>query len=118
MHHEVAVVEKHPAGVVQTFNTTRRAPSRRLDVKLDLLSDGANLAHVASTCDHEVIGYSEQLSDVENNGLLRRLRGSGASRNEGVIEAQRDREALLPAGHGEPLVRTAHMVGRQLRSEP
>ena len=74
MDDEIAVVEQHPAGIVEALDATRCAASLRLDEPLDLLGDRANLAGVASTRDHEVIRDPEQISDIEHHRRVDRLR--------------------------------------------
>src|SRR5438105_12639878 len=58
---EVPVVEQDPLGVGAPLGAQRGGPSGRLDLGLDLLSDGEHLAPVGPTGDDEGVGDPQDL---------------------------------------------------------
>ena len=73
VHDEVAVVEQHPAQIVEPLGPQRLRSARRRDLAFDLLGDRAHLAGVRSARDDEVIGDREDVTDREHDGIDRLL---------------------------------------------
>jgi len=80
MHHQVDVIEQHPLGLVVPLDV-RRAQPETLELLLDLIGDGLDLARVAAGAHDEVVGESTGRGiEMEDRDVFRFLRVAGFDR--------------------------------------
>src|SRR4051812_29944899 len=101
MGDEVAVIEQDPLRLPEPLRADRRgAGAVRLDLRFDLLGDGADLAVVAPAGDDEGLGDGENLADLEDDRLFATLGGRRPGR--GSCPPSDVRETSLQLGFALP----------------
>src|SRR5207248_5384765 len=133
VHHDVAVVEQYPPGVVESLHAVGASGSGRLGALLDLLGDGSHLAGVATTGDDEGIGDGQERAHLQDDRGLALLVGGGSSRKHRqrpgpvgpVTESAPESAQLLDRAHLPPayrprwrMRRTAGSGTRKSRGRP
>jgi hypothetical protein len=75
--HQVAIIHQHPLRVPIAFDAGGIV-AELLELQLDLVRDGLNLASIAASADDEVVGEGADLSDIQRDDVTGLLRVSGS----------------------------------------